>query len=314
MKKKLILSGTEISSEELTKLVGTEGVVVVGFIEHSKASESYVVINYTFNSVSEECYLPYEYRRTDTHIKSVDELVAYIKKCLPLLLDKNICQFKGKALRESASVFGEKAVVTLPIFRKLLKICGKWVCNKDFKNSNSQRRIQEIKERGFTVATKRIGIKTYHALLPFEKMQASGYEVISGKTRKHIIQVLEGINAYSGSKAGKSVLPDHKFPEIRWDKNTADSNMELTDSAIKEKFQLVLEQINQAKREVCRECYQTGKRGKLNNINFYYSGNEDWPTGLPKKGKESEVGCVGCFWYDMKTWREKLNELIGKKR
>lgn len=309
----VILSGQKITKEYLTSTLKESGVEVLGFYEHSKASESYVVVRHTINSIVHIRHLPYNYRRTNTHITNISDLCDYTKKGLSSFSQSNISQFVDKAYRDADEIFGN-ATVTLPIFKKLLESCGKWVCNKEFNNPNSQRRIQDIKERGFTIATKWEGRKTFHSLLPFEIVRAPVYETISKKTRARIFTVLQGIDACTGRKAGKSVLPDHKFPEIRWDKDTADSNEELTDIDIKAKFQLVLEQINQTKREICRECYQTNKRGKFSNINFYYSGDESWPVKVPKKGKGSEKGCIGCFWYDMSAWRAKLNELIGKKR
>ena len=131
-----------------------------------------------------------------------------------------------------------------------------------------------------------------------------------------MLQWNQSINVYECSKANKhGLLPDHKFPEIRWDEETRAENPEgMPESEIKEKFQLVDNQRNQQKREVCRKCFQTGKRGKLYGINFYYSGNENWDNEIPKIGKEAEKGCIGCGWYDIQKWRECLNELIENNK
>ena len=111
--------------------------------------------------------------------------------------------------------------------------------------------------------------------------------------------------------ANKSgLLPDHKFPEIRWDKNTKDINENLSNEEIREKFQLIDNQRNQQKREVCRKCFQTNKRGVIFGIEFFYHGSIDWPDDIPKTGKDAEAGCVGCGWYDIKQWRDSLNDLI----
>lgn len=106
-------------------------------------------------------------------------------------------------------------------------------------------------------------------------------------------------------------MPDHKFPEIRWEAGVEESNEGLSALDMQIKFQLVPEWVNQAKREVCRKCFQTGIRGKLNGIDYYYHGDEKWPSNAPTTGVAAKAGCVGCFWYDMMKWRENLNKLIS---
>jgi hypothetical protein len=67
-----------------------------------------------------------------------------------------------------------------------------------------------------------------------------------------------------------NLLPDHKFPEIRWGNDTKrDSPEHLNDKEIKEQFQLLSNQRNLQKREVCRQCYQTGDRGYPFGIKYY---------------------------------------------
>ncbi len=83
---------------------------------------------------------------------------------------------------------------------------------------------------------------------------------------------------------------------------------------IKEKFQLIDNQRNQQKREACRKCFQTGQRGKLYGLNYFYQGNENREAAFPQTGKEAEKGCVGCGWYDIQKWRESLNNFIDKKK
>ena len=89
-----------------------------------------------------------------------------------------------------------------------------------------------------------------------------------------------------------------------------DSLENLTDQEIKTEFQLMSNQCNLQKREVCRTCYQTNIRGYPFGIKFYYNGNENWSIEVPKTGKNAENGCVGCGWYDLEAWREALNQTI----
>ena len=100
-------------------------------------------------------------------------------------------------------------------------------------------------------------------LLPIIRGSAegNGYETWTPALRKRIIDVLGGIDVYENTYS-PHCLPDHKFSEIRWDENTkAENPADMTDDEIRRKFQLMTNQRNQQKREVCRTCFQTGKRG-----------------------------------------------------
>lgn len=301
------------SAREMTKAVADPDIRVSGFYVHKKASEKYVVATYNHGRNSKEWVIPFQYRRTDTFVDTEADMVGLLKTAKSKFSNANIESYKACIRAKVYELFGQGASVTVPIFLQLLDSCGEWVCNKNFHNENPQRRIQDIKETGFTIATKfEEGRKTYHMLLPFEPVKAATYEVIPPKVRKQIFNVHGGINAYTGEPASTSCLPDHKFPEIRWNKDTPASNEDLTREEMLEKFQIVPENINQMKREVCRKCFQTGKRGKLNGINFFYDGSEDWNLAIPKLGKAAEQGCVGCFWYDMLAWRNALNDKLGE--
>ncbi|MBP5351706.1 MAG: hypothetical protein J6Y56_07075 [Fibrobacterales bacterium] len=300
-----------LSAMELTEAIGDRDIRIKGFETHSKASESYVLLAIR----GKEWQVPYFYRRTNLFIDSTQKLVDYIKERKPFLNAKSVKKFQSRMQKGIEELFGAKSTVTLPGFKKLLAKCGNWVLNTElFPPPNPQRRIQDLKEKGFTISTKSEGKKTYHMLLPFDIVKAPTYETFSSKTRKSIFAALDGMDAYNNKSAGRSVLPDHKFPEIRWDKDTPVSNEELTEDEMRQKFQLVPEAINQQKREVCRKCFQMGHRGTFFGIDFFYSGDGDWPANVAKNGKEAESGCVGCFWYDMAAWRTALNDLIKKRK
>lgn len=187
-------------------------------------------------------------------------------------------------------------------------------------NPNWARRIQDLKEMGYTLATdinhfcENCKENTTHLLLvPIKRgnLMGNGYETWSKELRKRILHILKNIDVYE-NRPNSHVLPDHKFSEIRWDDNTKSENPDdMSDEEIKQKFQLLSNQRNQQKREVCRTCFQTGKRGVIFGIPFYYQGTEDWDENIPKKGKEAEKGCIGCAWYDIETWRKKLIEKLS---
>ncbi len=306
------------TAEELTEMmknqVKNDTVKVLGFYNHSKAGERYVLFDLVNADHSlSQWAIPYSYRRTATEILTPSDLCSYLSNRITDLNPDKIEIFKQNIRGQLSKFFGS-APVTIPIFKKLLNGTGEWIWNKTFKNPNPQRRIQEIKEKGFTLATKIDGKKTYHMLLPFQPVEAPTYETIPTKIRRRIFEILNYFDAYSAKKCTLSTLPDHKFPEIRWDKDTAVSNDNLTDEEIKKKFQLIPERINQMKREVCRKCFQTGERGRFGGIDFFYSGTGRWADDVPTKGKIAEKGCVGCFWYDMVVWRTALNKLIEETR
>jgi hypothetical protein len=150
-------------------------------------------------------------------------------------------------------------------------------------------------------------------LLPIKRggLMEYGYESWSPKLRKKILKVLEGIDVYE-YRYNAHCLPDHKFSEIRWDDKTKSENPnDMTDDEIRTKFQLLTNQRNQQKREVCRNCYQTGVRGTVYGIPFFYEGSEEWDENIPKIGKEAERGCYGCAWYDIAEWRKQLIERLS---
>ena len=291
----------KLTAEELTMLVGDADIKVIGFSTHRKASEAYVIISAKDGNVWNEWYIPYEYRRTNTFIDSAADLAQYIISKKEFLSAVNIENYKKALKRQTSNLFGKRAKVTSGIFKKLLNDCGKWVCTNLFKNNNPQRRIQDIKERGFTLSTKIERKMTYHMLLPFDIVKAPTYETIPEKVRDAIFKALGNFDAYGNKPVGRSALPDHKFPEPRWAAGTAESNEGLTEEEMRKKFQLIPENANQTKREVC---------GTFAGIEFFYKGDANWPANIPKTGKVAEAGCVGCFWYDMTAWRTALNQLI----
>ncbi|MCL2223839.1 MAG: restriction endonuclease [Defluviitaleaceae bacterium] len=283
---------------------------------HSKASEEYVSVRFDYPQKTWEGWIPVEYRRTGVSIKTEDELVEYLNNVYAEMNPDNY-----SAWLESQKEFwaGKKAEITKSFFDCLLE--GSWQCADCTlpKNPNFARRIQDLKEFGYTLATNKNKFctscnanKTHIMLLPIKRQGVgkSGYEVFSPKLRRRIISVLGGVDAYE-NKVNAHCLPDHKFSEIRWDDETKENNPDnMTDMEIKNKFQLLTNQRNQQKREVCRTCYQTGVRGTIFGIDFYYEGTKYWDKSIPAKGKSAEKGCEGCPWYDIARWRSELQRRI----
>lgn len=311
----------EITVEAFTALLKNKYIIVEGFRKHSKASEEYIDVTI----VQEDGFtwkgsIPYFYRRTGLFIETPEELVEYLNDIYSFFSQEAINKFVAIEAKRWTDDWGSKET-TKGFFDKLLNLEWNSVQYDLPANRNWARRIQDIKEFGYTLATdtKRIvkgkrETDTHILLVPIPKGGVSGYEVMSAAFKAKAITVLQAMNAYELSSANKyGLIPDHKFPEIRWDEETRDENPEeMSNSEIKEKFQLLDNQRNQQKREVCRKCFQTGKRGVIYGLNYFCVGNENWSDDIPRIGKLAEKGCVGCGWYDIQKWRECLNELIKK--
>lgn len=297
-----------------------DNIEIIQLREHSKASEKYIDINiYENKKIIWSGSIPYFYRRTGMFIESEEELTKYLNKIKINFTKKSINKFiKEEKKRWETEMSGKKT--TKSFFDILLNM--KWnSIEKDLPtNPNWARRIQDIKEFGYTLATHtNIPIKnsnkkgTHIILIPLPKGGVSGYEIMSDKFKKKAIKALKSINSFEAKKTNHGLIPDHKFPEIRWDIKTKESNEHLTDQEITDKFQLLDNQRNLQKREICRKCFQTNQRGIIFGIDYFYYGNAEWSNDIPKIGKEAEKGCIGCAWYDIQTWRESLNQKILKE-
>lgn len=288
---------------------------------NTKASESYVqvVFNYPDIPTKWEGWVPVEYRRTGVSIPESDTeaLENHLNSVYDQMHPSKFDAWKADQDKYWAS---SRSTETKEIFYTLAD--GKWHCrNCDISNANFARRIQDLKEFGYTISTQ-LGYQcpvckkprnTGLQLLPISRVQlaGNGYETWSAALRSRIISVLGGIDVYENTP-NKNCLPDHKFSEIRWDDNTKSENPDsMTDEEIRAKFQLLSNQRNQQKREVCRNCFQTGNRGTIYGISFFYEGGPTWDISIPQKGKAAEEGCKGCPWYDISRWRNELERMIS---
>lgn len=301
-----------MNATSLNKLLAGKGIDVIDFISNAKASEEYVDVKIDNGNGDVWCgYVPYQYRRTGVHITTEKELAEYLISIKSHFTKQNIKKF---IQRERKFWKEEKADsdVTIEFFMAMLSM--KWT-DKFPANNNPQRRIQDIKELGYTLATRFKGRSTERILLPLPRGTKTGYETFTFQFKSRVIRLLDGINAFEAKKTNANALiPDHKFSEIRWDENTREENGEnMTDEEIVKKFQLLDNQRNQQKREICRQCYQSNVRGIIYGIKYFYKGGEKWDPKIPVKGKAAEKGCIGCPWYDIQVWRDALNKELKKK-
>lgn len=308
-----------MTTEEIIQFLKNKNIKVEKLREHTKATEKYVDVIFTYNNQNEwKGSVPYYYRRTGLFLDSGIEVAKLLENAYESLKKENYTKW----ITEQRKLWNTEYLgrtVTKSFFDVLLNL--KWnAVECDFPpNPNWARRIQDIKEMGYILATdtRKYSEKlkknvTQILLVPLEKGSQTGYEVFSSKLRKKIIKVLGYYDAYEGKvRPGNSLLPDHKFPEISWDEHTRVENPEdMTDDEIRDKFQLLDNQRNLEKREACRKVIQTGKVGTLFGINYYINGSDKWPNNIPKIGKESIQGWKLCPWYDIENWRKLLNKSL----
>ena len=298
--------------ELLQELVKYDNIIVTSFIENNKASEAYVKTTFVQdNGYKWDTYVPYVDRRAGIDIKTEEELAKYIVSLKPFCTEKAMMEWREVELKRGL-IGGD---VTPLFFKVLLSFQEEF--DRLPVNPNSARRIQDIKDAGYTIASvpRPKGLKGYNRiLLPIPLHAEMGYETFTPQFKARVIRLLRERNAFEARvTAKKALIPDHKFSEVRWDEDTKSENsMDMTDSEIIEKFQLLDNQRNQQKREICRKCYQEGIRGTIYGINYFYAGTDKWDKNIPPKGKEAERGCIGCPWYDIEKWRIMLNNEINK--
>lgn len=292
-------------------LLRGKNIIVSEWIDNTKASEYYIRTRFIQDDGFKwDTVVPYIDRRAGLNIETEKELAEYLISIKPYFAKEAMRKWKEQEIKRG--LIGGS--VTKPFFDVLLSF--KEEIDNLPANNNGARRIQDIKDAGYTIASvpNARDRMTSRILLPIPLHAEMGYETFTPQFKARVIRLLRERNAFEARVTSKKALiPDHKFSEVRWDDATkAENSMDMTDSEIIEKFQLLDNQRNQQKREVCRKCFQEGIRGSIYGINYYYKGTDKWDESIPKVGKAAEKGCEGCPWYDIERWRRMLNEEVKK--
>lgn len=295
----------------LQSLLNGKGIQVSEWIDNTKASEYYVRTRFIqSDGFKWDTVVPYIDRRAGLNIETEQDLADYLCMIKPYFTKKAMKKWKQQEIARGLI----RGSVTKPFFDVLLSF--KEEIDNLPANNNGARRIQDIKDAGYTIASvpNARDRMTSRILLPIPLHAAMGYESFTPQFKARVIRLLRERNAFEARVTNKKALiPDHKFSEVRWDEETkAENSMEMTDEEIIQKFQLLDNQRNQQKREVCRQCFQTKVRGTIYGINYFYKGDERWNPDIPEKGKAAEEGCEGCPWYDIEKWRKMLNNELNK--
>ena len=302
--------------EEINKYLIGKGIKAIKILHNSKSSESYIRVEFEFDDGEKwDAVIPYVYRRSGLNLTSETDIADYLVSVKPYFRRDARESWRRKEWAKWKSTMDAakdpESLVTINFFKTLLSF--KEEINNFPANSNPQRRFQDIKDKGYTVAIYPIGNRQYgKMLLPIPLYEEMGYETFTPQFKARVIRLLKGINAFEAKQTPiRALIPDHKFSEVRWDEDTKGENPDsMTDEEIIKKFQLLDNQRNQQKREICRKCFQTGKRGKIFGIDYYVQGTDTWDSSIPTTGKDAEKGCLGCPWYDIEEWRRNINELI----
>ena len=294
--------------DTLAQLLRGTNIKVHEFIDNNKASETYVRTTFIQDDGFRwDTVVPYVDRRAGLNIETEQELAQYLVSIKPFFRKNAMKEWKKQELKRG--LIGGSVT---PLFFKIL-LSFKEEFERFPMNPNSARRIQDIKDAGYTLASvpRPNGLKGYNRiLLPLPLHSEMGYETFTPQFKARVIRLLKERSAFEARvTAKKALIPDHKFSEVRWDDETkAENSMEMTDAEIIQKFQLLDNQRNQQKREICRRCFQEGVRGTIYGIKYFYEGDEHWDPNIPKVGKAAEKGCKGCPWYDIELWRKMLNK------
>ena len=123
---------------------------------------------------------------------------------------------------------------------------------------------------------------------------------IPPKIRKHIIDLLNNKDAFTGATITSKPETDHKIP---WTRLTVDYDVStMSDEELKNAYQLLTREHNLLKDRRCDYCKKNNIRPPFLGISFWYQGDENY-----------QGTCEGCGWYDGVKWRKKVNEILTKK-
>ena len=202
----------------------------------------------------------------------------------------------------------------------LLLADGGWHCGKhELPGTQPAKAIQIIRQNGYDVENKTIFCpncddKTVHRRLVSTEPQSKNIirSALPEALKKRVKAVYKNVEAITKRTHQPAELEvDHRFPQVRWARPEDVNPIDMSDSEIIAKFQLLTRQNNLWKSRYCERCKETGSRGTFIGINYFYEGDSSWPAGV---SDHDERGCEGCFWYNPEKWRESLNHLIEQKQ
>ncbi len=145
----------------------------------------------------------------------------------------------------------------------------------------------------FEIETKRI--KGFGSQIRQIKLNGFRKDKQNHDTSKEIYsEIIKLPCALTGARAG--IECDHKngrYPDV---------DLKLED------FQPLCRPANENKRQHCKKCKETNKRFDAKTLYHIFS----WTFG--DENYTEEIGCKGCFWYDIKDFLETEKRIIDGRR
>lgn len=202
-------------------------------------------------------------------------------------------------------------------------VSGNWECRVcgpvPAVNPQPSARLRDLKKMGYIISSKRINCKncnktTMHdilIMLPRTDSDSSAKvrTAMSENLKKRIKALFNHKEAcFNVTRTDKELIIDHKFPSQRWTTSESKNPDSMTDSQIRNKFQLLSNQTNLWKSRYCDRCVSENIRGDFMGINWFYEGTSVWQG----KNKSDENGCFGCPWYDLERWKAELSKKIAE--
>lgn len=192
--------------DTLLELLNGTGIVVREFVENNKASENYVRTTFVQeDGFAWDTVVPYVDRRAGMDIKTEKELADYLISIKPYFQKKAMKKWKAKELKHG--LIGGSVT---PLFFKVL-LSFKEEFEKFPINTNPARRIQDIKDAGYTIASvpRPKGLGYNRILLPIPLHTQMGYETFTPQFKARVIRLLRERNAFEARvTAKKALIPD----------------------------------------------------------------------------------------------------------
>lgn len=189
---------------------------------------------------------------------------------------------------------------------------GKWTCSYCASGSGQPAAtFRGIKKKGYKFEEVSPGRWAKTMYCPKCRDDRSHYKLLAKKpvlpehqrcaiddaSRKRVLALLNGRDAFTGASISSTPEIDHKVP---WTRLDGDLNIRLlSDREIKEHFQLLTREHNLLKDRMCGKCKLDNIRPPFFGIPFWYEGDEHYCGS-----------CVGCGWHDGVKWREEISKKV----
>ncbi len=192
-----------------------------------------------------------------------------------------------------------------------------WHCGKhELPGTQPAKAIQILRQHGYVVENQTQYCDTCSERTVHRKLLSTDTSNVSKirmqfpeQLRRRVLRLYNNVEAITFRELRPEQLEvDHRFPQVRWSKDES-IDPDITDSEIRDRFQLLTRANNLWKSRYCEHCVRTGERGTYIGINYFYQGTAKWSSSTPD---DDSRGCIGCFWYDPETWRNSLNELLSR--